>query len=181
MSGFFYGKGFRLHLYGVKKSPVFIAPTVIATLAVITFVLSLNDICLQIRPYRKPEMYSLILPSIKKNGFFTEDHFKNEVQKKKIRTYILTGTDEDSIKFRLIREDAIRMKFTCDTSMVIKVHFRNEATYGEFFYLNRLMKTEKIKRYAFVDPAFFIFGPPRQDCLEDEAENVSTEVKAINL
>jgi hypothetical protein len=163
----------------VKKSSIFFVPTAISLLTAIFLLLSLNNIRQYLQSCETPELYKFNL--ISDTGPFGKAYLNRSLNKKNIRTYILTGTEEDSIKFRLIREDALRMKFTCDTFSVIKVHFRAEATYGEFFYLNKIMKQNRIRRYGLLDSDFFIFGPALEECLEEEPPNDTLEIRPLQF
>lgn len=87
-------------------------------------------------------------------------------QKKNIVRIYLTGEPKEDMKrFEFIRSEARRLKYTYDTVDILKVHFINENTYGEFVHLVDIMSQDKIKMYMLYKDDFYIAGekPPTDD------------------
>jgi hypothetical protein len=72
--------------------------------------------------------------------------------------------DEDRItnqkKIALIRYEARKLKYTQDTTTIIRVNLTDETTYGELLQLIKLCNEDKHKRYALLKRSFVIFGEP---------------------
>jgi len=82
-------------------------------------------------------------------------------QHKKFIQFNLTGDSlEDEKEIYVIRIEALKLKYTGDTIHVIKVHFTNENTYGDFIQLINIMHKDKHCCYTIYEDDFYIFGEP---------------------
>ena len=75
----------------------------------------------------------------------------------------LTGElSEDKKRMEFIKIEAGRLKYTYDTTHILKVHFTDENTYGQFVELVNTMNKDRHKRYVFYKDDFYILGenPP---------------------
>jgi hypothetical protein len=85
--------------------------------------------------------------------------------KKKFIQIDFTGeTKEDKKRFEFIRMEARRLKYTYDTVHILKIHFTEENTYGQFVQLVSIMQEDHHKRYVLYKDDFYILGesPPEQ-------------------
>lgn len=79
--------------------------------------------------------------------------------KKKFITIDLTGEiKEDEKRIDFIRMEARRLKYTYDTTHILKVHFTEENTYGQFVQLVSIMQKDLHKRYMLYKDDFYILG-----------------------
>ncbi len=89
---------------------------------------------------------------------------KNWKQEKKIFIRVdLTGElAEDKKRIDVIRNEAMRLKYTNDTTHILKVHFTEDNTYGQIVELVNIMNKDRHKRYMFYKDDFYILGesPP---------------------
>ena len=89
---------------------------------------------------------------------------KNWKKEKKIFIRVdLTGElSEDKKRMEFIRNEARRLQYTYDTTHILKVHFSEENTYGQFVELVNMMNKDRHKRYTFFKDDFYILGeaPP---------------------
>jgi biopolymer transport protein ExbD len=105
----------------------------------------------------------LYLPSDKKpeeerSLAFTSMHVKRVIRNKKKLTVTLTNDHElNKQKLLLIQADAQRLQYYHDTTIVLKVNFSPDATYGEFAGLLNILTKARISRYALIDDSM-IFG-----------------------
>lgn len=80
-------------------------------------------------------------------------------QNKKIIPIYLTGDkSEDKKVFELITFESRKLIYTCDTNTIVKVHFSEENTYGQFVELNNIMLEDHHKRYFYYKDDFYILG-----------------------
>lgn len=106
-------------------------------------------------PSRNPEVKSFSGPDMLNEWKRT---------KKEFITVNLTGYfPEDKKRMDFIRMEARRLKYTCDTTHILKVHFSDENTYGQFIQLVSIMQQDIHKRYAFYEDDFYILGEPPPD------------------
>ena len=65
-------------------------------------------------------------------------------------------------------EISVRVKYTYDATHIIKVHFMDENTYGQFVELVNMMAKDKHKRYLFFNDNFYILGeqPPDENMIQ---------------
>ncbi|MEP7320087.1 MAG: hypothetical protein ABI921_15125 [Panacibacter sp.] len=77
----------------------------------------------------------------------------------------LTGElDEDKKRIEFIKTKARELKYTYDTIHILKVHFTEDNTYGQFVELVNIMNKDRHKRYMLYKDDFYILGetPPEQ-------------------
>ena len=79
-------------------------------------------------------------------------------KKKKLQFTLNENGDENKIKKSLIRYEALKLKYTMDTSTVILITLSDSISYGEVISLYDLCEYDKHKRYASWDNKFVIFG-----------------------
>lgn len=94
---------------------------------------------------------------------FSGQHFIKSIHNKNIISFYLDEDHElNKKKLIVIQSDALRLKFTCDTSSIIAVHLSDEIYYGEFIHLLNVMEQDGHKRYAEWDGTFYILAeePP---------------------
>jgi len=97
-------------------------------------------------PSKDPAIKSLSGPDILKEWKKTN---------KKFITINLTGDfQEDEKRIDFIRMEARRLKYTCDTTHILRVHFTEENTYGQFVQLVSIMQKDLHKRYLFTKMIF---------------------------
>jgi hypothetical protein len=97
---------------------------------------------------------------------FSRYAVKAALRGKKINTVYLSGDRKlNAKKLDFIAYEALKLKFYHDTTQIIKVHFTDEETYGEFVQLVNIMHRDDHKRYAWVDDDFYIFGEPLPESL----------------
>ncbi|SFQ19868.1 hypothetical protein SAMN05444277_106234 [Parafilimonas terrae] len=108
---------------------------------------------------------------------FSGEGFLNEAkrQRKKITTIYLTGIPAEDIKrFDLVKYESRKIEYTHDTMNIIKVHFNENCTYGQFVNLVNIMVEDKHKRYMYYKDDFYIIKNPI-------IETVSNNVKMLYL
>jgi hypothetical protein len=107
---------------------------------------------------------SLFMPSHCKEDIPMEYQFskcqleKAISKKKKIHFTINEDGEENKIKMSLIRYEALKLKYTLDTSTVILLTLSDSISYGEFVSLVDMCEADGHKRYASWDNKFVIFG-----------------------
>jgi hypothetical protein len=79
-------------------------------------------------------------------------------KKKKLQFTLNENEDENKIKISVIRYEALKLKYTKDTSTVILITLSDSISYGEVISLYDLCEYDKHKRYASWDNKFVIFG-----------------------
>ena len=70
-------------------------------------------------------------------------------------------------KLDFISNEIARRQFTHDTGSVLKVQLGEKCTYGDFVWVLNQAKVYDMKRYAFVDDAYFLFTNPPPEPVED--------------
>ena len=131
--------------------------------------------------FRAPCVLRLVLPDddLDTSDFgkrFSGKTFLHEAkkQKKKFITIYLTGDmKEDEKRFDLIRYESRRIKYTCDTNTIVKVHFTDENTYGQFVELVNMMGEDQHKRYMNYQDDFYILGDPSLDTSYNSIKYIS--------
>jgi|GEM_PF-2963168 len=84
---------------------------------------------------------------------------ENTLKGKKIIPINLTGIPvEDDKVMDTIQSQAHWLKRTHDTTQVLKVHFTENNTYGQFMQLVTIMMTDCQARYTLWKDDFYIFG-----------------------
>ena len=79
-------------------------------------------------------------------------------KKKKLQFTLNENEDENKIKISVIRYEALKLKYTKDTSTVILITLSDSISYGRVISLYDLCEYDKHKRYASWDNKFVIFG-----------------------
>jgi hypothetical protein len=104
-------------------------------------------------------------------SYFNAPNILEENAKKKFIPISLTGNhDEDEKRFEFIQWKARELKYTNDTSHILKVHLPESLKYGQFIRLLNLMLQDQHKRYFEHNNNFYIFGEPS-----------GTEIESVNL
>jgi hypothetical protein len=145
------------------KRKLYFVPGLISLIALfISFKLSINKI--------QPKLYSYISLNVPKetkdmshssfSSYWIEQQIKNKKQ-------IVLTLDADEInnrkKFELIKYEARKLKYTQDTSTVLRIKFTNDINYGTLVRLIDLCYTDQHKRFVLLKNSFVIFGesPPK--------------------
>ena len=82
-----------------------------------------------------------------------------QARNKKFISVSLTGdVNEDEKRFEFIKNEARRLKYTNDTTNIIRVHFNEDNTYGQFVNLVNMMARDFHKRYMYYKDDFYIMG-----------------------
>jgi len=101
---------------------------------------------------------------------FSSCYIERIISKKKKLQFTLNENGEESkIKMGVIRYEALKLKYTMDTSTVILITLSDSISYGEVISLYDLCEYDKHKRYASWDNKFVIFGEwPEKKKIESE-------------
>lgn len=84
-------------------------------------------------------------------------------KKKQIKITLDGDRSTNQKKLELVKYEARKLKYTEDTTTVIRINLTNETTYGEFIQLVKLCNNDKHKRYALLKRSFIIFGEYRPE------------------
>jgi len=69
----------------------------------------------------------------------------------------------DQKKLDFISNEIARRQFTHDTSSIFKIEFGRGCTYGDFVWVPNLIRLYDVKRFVFIDDAYYLFtNPPPQ-------------------
>jgi hypothetical protein len=96
---------------------------------------------------------------------FSETYTSEYISPKKKLKVILDGDKLTNLKkLDLIRYEARKLKYSCDTSSIILLNFTDEFSYGDFIKLLDQCKQDSIRRYSILGNGFVIFGeaPPKK-------------------
>ena len=78
-------------------------------------------------------------------------------EQKKFMTICLTGDEEeDKKRFEVVQYEGRKIKYTCDTNAIVKVHFNSNNTYGQLVGLINMMIGDHHKRYMYYQDDFYI-------------------------
>jgi hypothetical protein len=83
---------------------------------------------------------------------------KNIHKKKKIKFELDENKMENYKKLEIIRYEALKLKHTLDTSTVILLTLSDSISYGELISIIDMCEANGLKRYAYWDNKFVIFG-----------------------
>ena len=83
---------------------------------------------------------------------------KNIHKKKKIKFELDENKMENYKKLEIIRYEALKLKYTLDTSTVILLTLSDSISYGELISIIDMCEANGLKRYAYWDNMFVIFG-----------------------
>ena len=92
-----------------------------------------------------------------------QDMEKYIAKKKKIKFEFDENKIENYKKLEIIRYEALKLKYTLDTSTVILLSLSDSISYGEFVSIVDMCETNEQKRYASWDNKFVIFGEPPKE------------------
>jgi hypothetical protein len=72
-------------------------------------------------------------------------------------------------KMDFISNEIARREFTHDTSSVFKIEFGNYCTYSDFVWVLNLTRLYDVKRFVFIDDAYYLFTnpPPPPEPVQD--------------
>lgn len=100
-----------------------------------------------------------MIPSLDKHARFNEQKIVHDINKhKKVIPFEIVGwQEEDNRTMEEIRFRAKLLEYTFDTTHVMKVHFTEEAYYGEFVVMLNLLLKDRHKRYVFCEDDLYIF------------------------
>jgi len=110
---------------------------------------------------------------------FTRRNIYRSLMQKKIVSVNLDDVSPDNIdqlyrfrhlkKMDFISNEIGRLQFTHDTNSVFKIEFGNYCTYGDFVCVLNLTRLYDVKRFVFIDDAYYILAtpPPQPDPMLD--------------
>ena len=78
-------------------------------------------------------------------------------KKKKIKFVLDENKMDNKIKMEMIRYEALKLKYTEDTSTVILINLTDSIRYGDFISIVDMCVADGHKRYAYWDNKFVIF------------------------
>src|SRR5580658_2621836 len=80
------------------------------------------------------------------------------------------GRFRDQKKLDFISNEIARREFTHDTSSIFKIEFGRRCTYGDFVWMLNLTRLYDVKRFVFIDDAYYLFTtppPPPEQPIQD--------------
>jgi hypothetical protein len=120
-----------------------------------------------------PTSLRIFLPTDRKDvpGLirFSRDYVYHSIKSKKIvaidldekREFLNGETDILFYKrLQFISREIERLQFTNDTFTVLKIQLGDENTYGDFVWVFNQALLYRVKRFAFLDDAYFLFANP---------------------
>ncbi len=115
-------------------------------------------------PPKKQTVIKYYLPSEDPSNSFSGFRVIDQAVKEKKVIHVSLSGDvvEDDKRINFIQLEARRLKYTCDTSVIIEIYIPDSITYGRFVELVNIMLKDGHKRYALWKQHFYIFGeaPP---------------------
>lgn len=97
----------------------------------------------------------------KSDYIFSKYKLEKDISKRKKLNFILNeDKEENKKKMRLIRHEALKLKYTLDAATVIVINLSDSINYGEFVSILDMCVADEHKRYASWDNKFVIFGEP---------------------
>ena len=86
-------------------------------------------------------------------------NLEKEIKRKKQIKFTLDNNEKDNRrKMEVIRYEALKLKYTEDTSAVTLINLTDSASYGDFVSIADMCEAHGHKRYASWDNKFVIFG-----------------------
>lgn len=116
--------------------------------------------------------------------YFSGESVMKKLYKKKFLSYYLDGDHElNKTKLRFIRWEALHMKFTNDTTHVLRVRLGEGLSYGEFVYLLNMMVVDDHSRYFEWENVFYIFNfsPLNNSYMQHSDKSNSDTLSSITL
>lgn len=146
-------------------SPIIIG---IVNLSILAFALSNIEYLF----LKRDNVFKINLPSEEKNAQFNGRKLLKLNKNKKFVSFIVTGDDweKDDPKINAIRTTALQMKYSCDRSMVIRIHFMNDVDYGQVMRMFNMTVIDQHRRWMLLDNDMYIFPPSENECNEKEPE-----------
>jgi hypothetical protein len=90
---------------------------------------------------------------------FSSRNISNEINRKNNILFNLDNNERDNFeKFKLIRFEAKRLKYTNDTNSVIVIKLSDSSYYSAIVELVNICEVDRHKRFALFDRQFVIFG-----------------------
>ena len=159
-------------LYRMKRKKIYYAPGMISLigLPLLVWIFLLPRHREQHWIYPRP--LRLAIPSDTKATssmrYFSKYSFLRGIQRKKIIEVDLNEawpSAYDSLlrsqKKSLIIQKISELQFFHDTTVVLKVDFGDNNTYGDFIWMLTLANRFMVRYYAFFDDSFYLLGNPR--------------------
>jgi hypothetical protein len=154
-----YGKSLVSHLQTMTvKRKLYYVPGFMSLICLfISFKSSIDKI--------QPKLYSYISLNVPKEtkdmspSFFSSYWIEKQIKNKK---QIVLTLDADEInnrkKIELIKYEARKLKYTLDTSTILRIRFTNDINYGTLVKLIDLCYADQHKRFVLLKNSFVIFG-----------------------
>ena len=100
-----------------------------------------------------PTLIRLAVPSDKPYAGYSGPNALSDGEKKKKVCWHLPNRDEveDKKRFEVVQYEARKIKYTCDTNTIIKVHFNSNNKYGQFVRLVNMIREAQHKRYMYYE------------------------------
>ncbi len=134
---------------------LYYAPGMISVIGMLTFLIwSLSKF--------EPKQYGLLpfnVPTEDKNSPYSIYQIEERIKMKKQIQLTLDADDEtNEKKMEIIKYEARKLKYTQDTSAVLRVRFTDDITYGLLVRLIDLCHVDGHKRFVLLKNSFVIFG-----------------------
>ena len=142
------------------KKKMYFTPGVISLVALMIFLKWVFDTFDLFEP-KLSRIYQFNVPRDGKNAAYGFSIYQIEqyLRSKKQIEFIL---DEDEItndkKFEIIKYEARKLKYTHDTSTVLRIRFTDDTNYGEFIRLVGLCYSDGHKKFILLNKSFVILG-----------------------
>lgn len=133
------------------------------------------------RNYTEEKPIRLNLPGYKKNLFYSEDLVLKKVAYKKVTHYFLPGDSSDSLRLTTILQDALKLRFQCDSTKVIQIQFGSETNFGNVYNLLGFLRKHSFRRYCLIENNFYIFGTTADCDMEKEKLNSDDTIQLLYL
>ncbi len=100
---------------------------------------------------------------------FSEFYLEKDISgRKKIKFALDDNIETNKTKLAIIRYEALKLKYTEDTSTVVLINLSDSITYGTFVSILDICINDDHKRYASWDNKFVIFGERPKVTIKDE-------------
>jgi biopolymer transport protein ExbD len=113
---------------------------------------------------------------------YSIDGIEKQLKKKKQIQLTLDADEKtNERKFELIKYEARKLKYTQDTSTVLRIRFTNDITYGTLVRLINLCYAEGHKRFVLLKNSFVIYGEyPQANSIADTKQSYLSGVDVFN-